>query len=315
MNCLVLGGAGFIGSHLVDALAGKGHRVRVFDLPNISTENLDGCRGGIEIHGGDFENRRAVSEALEGMDVAVHLVSTTLPGPSNENPAYDVETNVIGSIRFLEEAIRQGVGKIVFVSSGGTVYGIPEVLPIPETHPTHPICSYGITKLAVEKYLALFHHLYGLDYTILRLGNPYGERQRSASVQGAVAVFLGRLLRNEAISVWGDGNVARDYFHVSDLTRALLLAVEGNPPSRVYNVGSGRATSLLDILETVEAVTGLKPTVRFTEARKLDVPVNCLDITRIEQETGWKPAVSLTEGVDRTWAWMRSKVSEFSGKS
>jgi len=307
MNCLVLGGAGFIGSHLVDALVGKGHRVRVFDLPNISTENLDGCRGVIEICGGDFENRRAVSEALTGIDVAVHLVSTTLPGPSNENPAYDVETNVIGSIRFLEEAIRQGVGKVIFVSSGGTVYGIPEVLPIPETHPTLPICSYGISKLAVEKYLALFHHLHGLDYTILRLGNPYGERQRSESVQGAVAVFLGRLLRKESITLWGDGTVARDYFHIEDLTRALLLAVESDLPSRVYNVGSGKATSL-HILETMGTVTGLRPAVRFTAARKLDVPVNCLDIGKIGRETGWLPAVSLEKGIARTWAWMKGKV-------
>ena len=307
MNCLVLGGAGFIGSHLVDALVGKGHRVRVFDLPNISTENLDGCRGDIEICGGDFENRKAVSEALEGVDVTVHLVSTTLPGPSNENPAYDVETNVIGSIRFLEEAIRQGVGKVVFVSSGGTVYGIPEVLPIPETHPTLPICSYGISKLAVEKYLALFHHLHGLDYTILRLGNPYGERQRSESVQGAVAVFLGRLLRNESITLWGDGTVARDYFHVSDLIGALLLAVERDTPSRIYNVGSGRAASLLEILEKIKAVTGLTPEVKRTASRKLDVPVNCLDIGKIARDTGWKPSVSLEEGIARTWAWMKSK--------
>ncbi len=307
MNCLVLGGAGFIGSHLVDALAGRGHRVRVFDLPNISAENLHRSLPSIEVLGGDFENRRAVAEALEGMETVVHLVSTTLPGPSNENPGYDVETNVIGSIHLLEEAVRQGVRKVVFASSGGTVYGIPETLPIPESHGTNPICSYGITKLAVEKYLTLFHHLHGLRHTVLRLGNPYGERQRTSGVQGAVAVFLGRTLQNEEITIWGDGTVARDYFHVSDLTRALLLAVEKDLPSPVYNVGSGTATSLLEILETIGAVTGRRPEVRFTPARKLDTPLNCLDIRKIRTEAGWVPTVSLREGIARTWEWMQSK--------
>jgi UDP-glucose 4-epimerase len=307
MNCLVLGGAGFIGSHLVDALVGRGHRVRVFDLPNISMENLDRSLPSVEILGGDFENRRMVAEALEGMEAVVHLVSTTLPGPSNENPGYDVETNVIGSIHLLEEAVRRGARKVVFASSGGTVYGVPEILPIPESHGTNPICSYGITKLAVEKYLTLFHHLHGLRRTVLRLANPYGERQRTNSVQGAVAVFLGRVLRNEEITIWGDGTVARDYFHVSDLARALLLAVENDLPSPVYNVGSGTATSLLEILGTIGAVTGRRPEVRFTPARKLDVPVNCLDIRKIRSEGGWAPMVSLEEGIARTWEWMKSK--------
>lgn len=304
MNCLILGGAGFIGSHLVDALVTRGHGVRVFDLPNISMENLERSREAIEVMGGNFENREDLKKALQGMDLVVHLVSTTLPGPSNENPGYDVKTNIIGSINLLEEAVREGVKKIIFASSGGTVYGVPKTLPIPEFHETDPRCSYGITKLTIEKYLILFHHLHGLGYTILRLGNPYGERQRSNNVQGAIAVFLGRTHTGKTIEIWGDGLVARDYFHVSDLTRAFLLAIESDGSSGIYNVGSGTAVSLLDILDAVRKVTGINPDVRFTPGRKLDVPVNCLDVRKIRTELNWAPAVSLEEGIRRTWEWV-----------
>jgi len=160
MHCLVLGGAGFIGSHIVDALVARDHRVRVFDLPNVSTQNLKQCIDSVEIMGGDFNNVNDISVALESVDVVVHLACTTLPGPSNENPTYDVQSNVVGTINLVEKSIQKGVRKIVFASSGGTVYGIPQSLPIPETHRTNPRCSYGITKLTIEKYLSLFHYLY-----------------------------------------------------------------------------------------------------------------------------------------------------------
>jgi len=176
MRCLVLGGAGFMGSHIVDALVARNHRVRIFDLPNISTHNLHQSMDSVEILGGDFNNVNDISQALEDIDVVVHLVSTTLPGPSNENPVYDVESNVIGTLNLLKQAVEKRVKKIIFSSSGGTVYGIPRFVPIPETHETNPVCSYGITKLTIEKHLALFHHLHNLDYTVLRLANPYGER-------------------------------------------------------------------------------------------------------------------------------------------
>jgi UDP-glucose 4-epimerase len=135
------------------------------------------------------------------MDVIIHLIGTTLPEPSNDNPRYDVHTNVTATLKLLDKAREKGVKKIIFASSGGTVYGIPRALPIPETHPTDPICSYGITKLTVEKYLALYHHLYQLDYAILRLGNPFGERQRIINAQGAVAVFLGKIHQDQPITI------------------------------------------------------------------------------------------------------------------
>lgn len=305
MNCLVLGGAGFIGSHIVDALIAAGHHVRVFDRPHIDTENLQGVIDSIEIMGGDFNNVNDIADALTDIDVVVHLVCTTVPGPSNENPVYDIESNVIGTANLLRLMVEKGCRKILFASSGGTVYGIPQSVPISETHPTDPICSYGITKLMVEKYMRLFHHLYGLDYTVLRLSNPYGERQRTDAVQGAAAVFLGRVLRDQPITIWGDGSVARDYFHISDLVAAFLCCIETDPPSKLYNIGSGEACSLTELLEMIRKVTGKTPDIRYTPSRKLDVPVNCLDIRRAKAELGWEPKTGLKEGIEQTWNFLK----------
>lgn len=306
MHVVVLGGAGFIGSHVVDALVAKNHKVRVFDMPNISTENLRQCAGSVEIMGGDFNNVNDISVALESVDVVVHLACTTLPGPSNENPTYDVQSNVVGTINLVEKSIQKGVRKIVFASSGGTVYGIPQSLPIPETHRTNPRCSYGITKLTIEKYLSLFHYLYNLDYVVLRPGNPYGERQRIDSAQGVVAVFLGRTYFNQTITIWGDGSVARDYFYISDLVSAFIGVIESDTESKTYNIASGQAYSLNEVLAVIQEVTGRSPVVQFIPGRKLDVPINCLDISRAREELGWQPKISLREGIARTWEWLKA---------
>lgn len=305
MQCLVLGGAGFIGSHVVDALLEHGHDVRIFDRQNISTRNIVQALPRVKLVGGDFLNEDDLRSAIEGIDTVVHLVGTTLPKSSNDNVVYDIETNVIGTVTLLDLAKQAGVRKIVFASSGGTVYGLPQALPIPETHPTEPICSYGITKLIIEKYLHLYYYLYGLEYTVLRIANPYGERQNPASGQGAVTTFLWKTLRSETISIWGDGTVARDYLYIGDLVSVFMTAIEGKTPSRLYNIGSGVPHTLIELLEIVEAITGQTPVVQYTSSRKLDVPVNFLDIARARKELLWKPQVSMEEGMARTWAWLQ----------
>ena len=306
MNCLVLGGAGFIGSSIVDALVSKGHRVRVFDLPNVSIQNLEHIADGIEVMHGDFKNGNDICQALEDMDVIVHLVYTTLPSPSNDNPVYDVDTNVVASINLLEQAVRKGIKKVIFASSGGTVYGIPQSLPIPETHQTNPICSYGISKLAIEKYLALFNHLHGLKYTILRIANPYGERQRTDNVQGSIAVFLGKALSDQVITIWGDGSVARDFVYIGDVVSSFVRVIETEVDSPVYNIAFGQAFTLKDILSITGQVTGRTLKVKFTASRKLDVPINCLDVRLAQKELDWKPQVSLEEGISRFCNWLRN---------
>lgn len=304
MKCVIFGGAGFIGSHIADALVASGHDVRVFDHPNIDTRNLTNILSHIEVVSGDFFNENDLAPVLSGAEIVIHLVSSTIPSSSNKNPVYDVQTNLIGTLRMLDLARETGIRKIVFASSGGTVYGQPTVSPIPETHPTEPLCSYGITKLAIEKYLQLYQNLYGLEYVVLRISNPYGERQNPLGGLGAVTTFLARVADGKPVTIWGDGTVRRDYFYVDDLANAFVRAIEQSPPSRVFNIGSGSSLSLNELLSAMRSVTGKNPEVIYTPGRKLDVHVSCLDIQRAQVELGWTPQTSLHEGLTKTWAWL-----------
>ena len=304
-SCLVLGGAGFIGSHLAEALLQAGHRVRIFDRPHLDRLPAFLQRGEFEVFTGDFLNPRALTPALEGSEIVFHLVSTTLPKTSNDNPVYDVESNVVGSLRLLELCREHGVRKVVFTSSGGTVYGVPRSVPISESHPTDPICSYGIHKLVIEKYLQLHHRIHGLDYCVVRPANLYGPRQRLDIAQGAVAVFLDRALRGKPIQIWGDGSVVRDYLYVGDAAEALVKAAafEGEP--RLFNIGSGAGTSLTQLIQEIERLLGRAVPVEYAAARSLDVPANVLDASLARRHLGWAPRTSLAEGLRRTHASMR----------
>ena len=199
---------------------------------------------------------------------------------------------------------------IIFTSSGGTVYGIPSQVPIRETHPTDPTCSYGITKLATEKYLALYQQLHGLDYTVLRIANPFGERQRIHGQQGAIAIFMGKTLRGEVVDIWGDGTVVRDYIHISDVVQALMLAMPSQSHSqRVFNIGSGQGHSLNEVLHNIEQVTGKPVLRRLMGPRPFDVPVSVLDIRCAAQHLAWQPQTPFLQGLQRFHEWVKSSTS------
>lgn len=303
-HCLVLGGRGFIGSHLVDALLAQGHKVRCFYRPSPEDTPVPTDAGpNLELFEGDLNDESRVAEALKGIDVCFHLISTTLPQSSNADPEYDVRTNVLSTVKLLTQAVVNGVKKVVFVSSGGTVYGVPKLSPIPETHATDPVCSYGITKLTIEKYMGLFRHLHGLDCTVLRIANPYGERQRMRSGQGAVAVFLGKVLRGEPIEVWGDGSVVRDYIYISDVIDSVIAAMHYSGPELVFNIGSGRGHSINEVLQAVETATGKPADRRYLPGRSFDVPSNVLCIERAVEQLAWGPRVGFEEGLGRFVAW------------
>ena len=305
--CLVLGGAGFIGSHLAEALAQQGLRVKLFDRPHVDRLPLFPRAKGFELFTGDFLNPRALAPALDGTQVVFHLVSTTLPKNSNDNPVYDVESNVLGSLRLLELCREHGVGKLVYVSSGGTVYGVPRTTPIAEDHPTEPISSYGIHKLMVEKYLALAHRLHGLEYRIVRPANLYGPQQRLDIAQGAVAVFLDRALRDQPIQIWGDGSVVRDYVYVADAVNAMLKVASFEGAQRIFNVGSGSGTSLNQLVAEIEKLLGRGVKVEHTGSRAVDVPVNVLDASLAARHLGWRASTPLGEGLRRTCEWLRAR--------
>jgi UDP-glucose 4-epimerase len=298
MNILVLGGAGFVGRHLCAALVAADHHVTAFDLPpaNGSWPDIDGVRW----LAGNFTDQAVTAAALEGAELVIHLISTSIPKTSNEDPSRDLQNNV-GSTLGLLEAI---VGlphqpKIVFISSGGTVYGIPRTIPIPESHPTDPLCAYGIGKLAIEKYLALYQRMHGLDYCILRLANPYGEHQLNHAAQGVIPVFLNKALHNEPLEIWGDGSVIRDYLYIDDVISAIMATTSYNGPDRVFNIGSGSGHSLNDLIELIRELLGRDIPCRYLPARACDVPVNILDVSRARTELGWKPNTPLTAGMAR----------------
>ncbi len=305
MKCLILGGAGFLGSHIADQLVAAGHDIRLFDRFEAVKTNIQHLLPRFELLQGDFGNHAIINDATRGIDVVYHLISTTLPKSSNDDMAFDLSTNVVSTIALLDACKQNGVKKVVFISSGGTVYGTPQQIPIPETHPTNPICSYGIHKLAVEKYLHLFHFLHGLEYAVMRVANPYGERQRPDGSQGAVAVFLGKMLRNEPIEIWGDGSVVRDYLHVNDVAVAAEKLASYAPAAdglRIFNIGAGHGLSLLQVIDGLTRALGKKPQVKFAPARKLDVPSNVLDISAARNHLNWTPAVNFDEGLRRTVA-------------
>src|SRR5688572_30293458 len=301
MNCLVLGGNGFIGSHLVDQLLAEGHRVRVFAKRE---EYYRKPIESVEYQYGDFGNRGLLMEALTNIDSVFHLISTTLPKTSNDDPAFDVQSNVIETLFLLEQCITRKVKKVIFISSGGTVYGKPSLIPIPENSQTDPECSYGITKLAIEKYLHLYWVLHGLDYCVLRLANAYGERQRPTATQGAIPVFLERALRNDEIVVWGDGSVVRDYIYVTDISRAVTKTLTYSGETKVFNIGSGQGHSLNEVIHVIESVIGRSLQVKYTDARSFDIPINILDISRARSELNWGPTISLHEGIAHMYTWM-----------
>lgn len=290
-----------MGVHLAERLISDGHRVRIYSRsPNRFLPPFPAA----EYVEGELGNAGLIQEAVEGVEVVYHFASTTIPKTSNDDPIYDVRSNLVDTLGLLEACVEAGVRKVVFASSGGTVYGPPQTVPISEDHPTNPITSYGIVKLCIEKYLGLFHHLHGLDYAALRISNPYGPYQDPYGQQGVAAVFLHRLHTGRKITIWGDGGVVRDYLYVSDLTHALVLAAGAEIGQKVLNVGSGRGVSLNDLIFHIAQVAGEEPRIEYLPGRNLDVPANVLDVSRAREELGWTPETSLVEGLDATWKWV-----------
>ncbi len=298
MKIAVFGGGGFIGSAVVDRLLKDGHTIRIFERPRVVPYRRFSATEGVEWVTGDLMSNHDVAHVLDGIDIVVHLVSTTLPGSSNDDPVYDVQTNVVSTIQMLQAMVARKVGKIVFISSGGTIYGKPVALPINEDHPTNPLVSYGITKLAVEKYILMFQHLYGIKARILRVANPYGVRQRVDTGQGVVTAFVSKALRDESIEVWGDGRVVRDYLYIDDLAEAFARAVYYDGSHSVFNIGSGVGTDINSLLDAIESVLERPVSRHYKPGRAFDVPSNVLDITRAGKELDWQPGVPLLQGME-----------------
>ncbi len=310
MKCVIFGGGGFIGSTIADRLLLEGHSLRIFERPRVAPYRPFMKSEQVEWLMGDFSSGNDVGNAVEGMDCVLHLVSTTLPKSSNDDPVYDLQSNVVATLQLLNAMVVHKVGKIVFISSGGTVYGNPSYLPIDESHPTHPLVAYGISKLTIEKYLQMYNHLHGIQTVTLRVANPYGERQRIETAQGVVGVFLHHALKGIPIEIWGDGSVTRDYIHVSDVAEAFLLALTYSGAEKVFNISSGVGIPLNSLISMLETALGRSIEVRYLPGRPFDVPVSVLTNNLALTELGWSPKVSMAAGIARTAEWMKFELDK-----
>jgi len=290
LRAIVTGGAGFIGSHVVDALLARGEEVLVLDdLSRGKRENVpEGAR--LEVVG--------IREPLDfsNAEVCFHLAAQVDVRVAIERPEHDAQVNVLGTVNVLEAARRHGT-QVVFASTGGAIYGECEG-PAPEDAPREPLSPYGVSKLAGEEYVAAYSRLYGTGHVSLRYGNVYGPRQDPHGEAGVVAIFLGRLAGGERPRIFGDGRQTRDYVYAGDVARATLAAVGKRG---VFNVGTGIETSVLELYELCRKVAGSELEADHAEARLGELQRSVLDVTRAERELGWRPEVGLEDGLRRTW--------------
>ena len=305
---LLIGGCGFLGRSLADSLNARGYPLKIFDRPEAIGRRSREAPGPL-YYSGDFEFIEHENALFDDVSAVVHLVHSTTPSSSMLNIAFDAESNIISSIRLLETVRRHGIRRFLFISSGGTVYGTPSRLPVLEDDPTTPLCAYGVSKLAIEKYVKLYSCSYGMEGVVVRLANPYGAHQLVGTTVGAVTNFLIRTARRQPIQVWGDGSIVRDYIYIDDVTDAIerLLVRPWGGGHWLYNLGSGKGYSLNEILGVIRAVCRLKPMVQYLPPRLIDVPAIVLDASRLQRELGWRASVTLREGIERLWRRMRDE--------
>lgn len=298
----VVGGHGFLGSHIVDALHATGTHVVVYAR---SPERFRAPNPAITVVTGDFMMAENLDVALSGVDTVIHTLTSVTIQASNADMVYDVQSNLIATIRLLEKCVEHGVKRVVFLSSGGAVYGATQVHPTPVTTPPSPMSSYGATKLAIEHYLSVFQALHGLEYCTLRIANPYGPRQDPNGNQGVVAIFASKVLTGDEISLFGDGSAQRDYIHAADCASAVVAAATSSAANYIANVGSGRGASLRDVITALEAASGKTANVIHLPARSGEVAKSVLDISRFQTLTGWSPRIDLDDGIADVIAWMQ----------
>jgi UDP-glucose 4-epimerase len=309
VRAIVTGGAGFIGSHVVDTLVARGDEVVVLD--DLSRGKRENVNHGAELVVADIRDEEAVNAVFEEArpDACLHLAAQADVRISVDRPDFDAEVNVIGTIRLLEAAHAHGT-RIVFASTGGAIYG-ECAEPAAETSPLAPLSQYGTSKLAGEEYLAMYNRLYGSEHTTLRYGNVYGPRQDPHGEAGVIAIFLGRLARGEAPHIFGDGSQQRDYVYVGDVAAVTVAALARRVG--VFNVGTGVATSVLELYEACRRASGVDVEPMFDPPRLGELQRSVLDASRAERELGFAARTSFDDGIAATWEFIREREGEGSG--
>jgi UDP-glucose 4-epimerase len=296
VRAAVTGGAGFIGSHVVDALVARGDEVHVVD--NLATGRRENVHAAATLHEHDI--RRPLDELFGEIrpELVVHLAAQADVGTSVERPVFDAEVNVIGTLNVLESARAHGA-QVVFSSTGGAIYGECE-RPAREDDERRPLSPYGTSKLAGEAYLQTWNRLYGARHVVLRFANVYGPRQLPKLEGGVVAIFMERLRAGDGVRIYGDGEQVRDFVYVGDVVSAVLASA--GRAGGVFNIGTGRATSVNALFEACRRAAGVKATAEHADPRPGDVLRSVLSVSRAERDLGWRPQYSLEEGLELTWA-------------
>lgn len=304
MKILITGGAGFIGSHVADRFLTDGHEVVVLDnLITGSRRNVPANARFLEM---DIRDGKGIDQLLasEHFDVVDHHAAQMDVRKSTEDPLYDAEVNILGSLNLVMNAVRHGVKKFIYISTGGAVYGEPKRVPVEENDAINPECQYGISKHTVEHYLYLYRMLSKLDYTVLRYPNVFGPRQNPHGEAGVVAIFGGKMLDGETPTVFGDGSALRDYIFVGDVAEANALALTRGA-GEIVNIGSERGTSVLDLYRHLQRIIGFKPEPKFAPLRPGEINRIYLSGQKAKRVLGWQPTVSVEEGLARTVKWLQ----------
>ena len=306
------GGAGFIGSHVVDAYIAAGHEVAVLD--NFSTGNEANLNEAAEAHRTDLRDRAAVESLIASFrpDVVNHHAAQSEVPKSVADPGYDAQVNIVGGLNVLKACVDHAVKKVIFISTGGALYGEPDVAPADEDHPVRPLSPYGTSKFAFEQYLGMFKRTFGLEFTVLRYANIYGPRQDFYAEEGrVVAIFASRMLAGKPVTIDGDGGQSRDMLHVADAATANLAALERGSGG-VFHISTGIAVTINDLYRKLALLTGYQLPAQHGPSRKGDVYRIALDNTKAARDLGWQPRVDLEEGLSLTVDYFREQVSQAS---
>jgi UDP-glucose 4-epimerase len=299
MKIAILGASGFIGKNLASRLILDGNQVTSF-VRNKQTEPTIDIGHQVEF---DFRDLSSFSSMLSGFEVVIHLVSSSNPASSRLDARSEIQDNLLGTLDLLKTLKQSPETRLIFASSGGAVYCKPKSSPIVESHSTDPVSPYGVSKLAIEKFLHIASLEGGLDYRILRLSNPYGPLQLNTKGQGLIPTVIEAALRGQSLPVWGDGSNTRDYIYIDDVVEAFVKAIDYKGEIRTFNVGSGVGSSVLQIVSEVTSLIDKDLRMDFLPARESDPPSNVLDITLAKAELGWGTRTTLREGLGKSIAW------------
>lgn len=309
MHCCVIGGSGFIGQHVVKILMKQGRTLTVIGRNRLPTRTLPAK---VRYIAGNYNDKYFLRGALEGADEIIDFAYASVPKTSFEDPVNDILNNIPPSVTLFEVASSLPIKKMVIISSGGTIYGKALNLPISEEHPTNPISPYGITKLAVEKYASMYHEIKGLPVVCVRPANAFGEGQKPFIDQGFIATAIASVLKKREINIFGEQGTIRDFIYITDVAKGITAALNQGKPGESYNIGTGIGTSNRDILNMIETIAkseNIPLRIKILPPRQYDVPVNILDSSKLQKETGWFPSVTLSEGLKLTWEHFKETYS------